>query len=55
MAGFFQAPWFLALAGQSLGLKGWLGVFLYIALFLVLAWGIWKIAGPDGDEDHEKT
>ena len=54
MAGLFQAPWVLATAGQSLGLKGWLGGFFYIALFLAAAWGIWKLAGPDGDGGSEE-
>ena len=47
----FQGPFLLAVAGQGLGFKGWLGVLLYILLFLAAAWGIWKIAGPDGGEE----
>jgi len=46
-----HGPWILALAGRPLGFKGWLGVFLYIFLFLAAAWWIWKIAGPDGEEE----
>ena len=49
----FQAFHFLALAGRGMGFKGWMGVFLYLLLFLAAAWGIWKIAGPDGEEDPD--
>ena len=50
MARLFPVSLFLATAGESLGIKGWLGVAFYILLFLAAAWGICKLAGPDGDD-----